>query len=67
MNNTVITADPMTNDQFPMTNGGARDGRAVKVTDEDPVRYWSLIIGNWSFSGMVANAFATIPGWGSTP
>jgi hypothetical protein len=52
----------MTNDQFPMTNGGGRKKRAVWSIGGDPIRNWSFAIGIWSFPRLFANKFANNPG-----
>jgi len=38
----------MTNDQFPMTNGGGRTKRAANSSHSIAMRDWSLTIGIWS-------------------
>jgi hypothetical protein len=38
----------MTNDQFPMTNGGGRAKRAANWSHSIGFRNWSLTIGIWS-------------------
>jgi hypothetical protein len=43
----------MTNDQFPMTNGGGRTQRAVQQRHEDSVRLWSFVIGIWSLPWII--------------
>jgi hypothetical protein len=56
------SSDRMTNDQFPMTNGGGRAGRAVRRLHGDPIRNWSFVIGIWSFPRLFANKFVNNPG-----
>jgi hypothetical protein len=45
--------DQMTNDQFPMTNDGGRDWRAVEGLHRHTFRGWSLVIGIWSFPAII--------------
>jgi hypothetical protein len=43
----------MTNDQFPMTNGGGGMQRAVKWYAPNRIRTWSLAIGIWSLPEII--------------
>jgi hypothetical protein len=52
----------MTNDQFPMTNGGGRALRAIPGRYGDAIRNWSFAVGIWSFPRLFANWFANNPG-----
>ena len=54
----VTDLDQMTNDQFPMTNRGARKTHTVTVPPDRCICHWSLIIGIWSFPQKSRMVFA---------
>jgi hypothetical protein len=43
----------MTNDQFPMTNGGGRAARGGHGHPPNGIRNWSLAIGIWSLPEII--------------
>jgi hypothetical protein len=50
----------MTNDQFPMTNGGGRATRGVQGHPRNGIRNWPLGFGHCP--GLFAKVFANNPG-----